>query len=73
MLGIFAEDDELVPAEHVAQLRRELEAAGVRADVRVRSGVAHGFMNDSRPESHDAAAATECWDALLAFLHAELA
>jgi carboxymethylenebutenolidase len=73
VLGIFAERDDFVGAEAVAALREQLRAAGVRASIRVQPGAAHGFMNDSRPDVHDAAAAAECWSELLAFLRAELA
>lgn len=73
VLCIFAERDEFIPAERVESLREELEAAGVGATLRVQPGVGHAFMNDSRPDRHDAAAAAECWPELLAFLRAVLA
>ena len=73
VLGIFAELDEFVPAEAVAELRRALEAAGVRASFTVQPGAGHAFMNETRPERFDARAAAEGWDRLLAFLRAELA
>lgn len=72
VLGIFAEQDEFIPAEAVEGLRADLEAAGVRAHLRVEPGVGHGFMNDARPERHDAVAADSSWDRMLAFLRAEL-
>lgn len=72
VLGIFAEADEFIPAESVDRLRVDLQAAGVRAHLRVESGVRHGFMNETRPERHDAAAAEAGWDRMLAFLRAEL-
>ena len=72
VLGIFAENDEFVPAETVDALRAELEAAGRRASFHVEPGVGHAFMNDSRPDRHDAAAAAAGWDRMLAFLRAEL-
>jgi carboxymethylenebutenolidase len=40
--------------------------------VRSVPGVQHAFMNDSRPDVYDAAAAAEGWDAMLAFFRAEL-
>lgn len=72
VLGIFAEDDELVPAEHVEALRAGLETAGVRAHLRLEPGVGHGFMNPARAELFDARAAAAGWDRMLAFLRAEL-
>ncbi|MDJ0852664.1 MAG: dienelactone hydrolase family protein [Myxococcota bacterium] len=73
VLGIFAEADEYIPAENVDRLRADLEAAGVRSHLRVEAGVRHGFMNEARPERHDAKAADAGWDRMLAFLRAELA
>jgi len=72
VLAVFAERDEFISAETVASLSRDLQAAGVRASVRTLAGAQHAFMNDSRPDVYDAAAAAEGWSALLAFLRAEL-
>ena len=72
VLGIFAGDDEFIASERVDALRGELEAAGVRAHLRVEPGVGNAFMNHTRPESFDAVAAAAGWDRMLAFLRAEL-
>jgi carboxymethylenebutenolidase len=73
VLGIFAADDEFVPAEAVEALKSALAVAGVRASFVVQPGAGHGFMNEMRPERFDARAAAEGWDRMLAFLRAELA
>ena len=54
-------------------LRADFDAAGKRATILVQPGVGHAFMNDSRPDRHDAAAAAEGWDRMLALLRAKLA
>jgi carboxymethylenebutenolidase len=72
VLAIFAENDEFVSAEAVEALRADLAAAGKQATILVQPGVGHAFMNDSRPDRHDAAAAAEGWDRMLAFLRAKL-
>ncbi|MDH3212240.1 MAG: dienelactone hydrolase family protein [Myxococcales bacterium] len=72
VLGIFAEDDAYVPPAAVKRLQSDLEAAGTRAVFRVEPGVGHAFMNDSRPDVYDGIAAAAGWDAMLAFLRAEL-
>jgi carboxymethylenebutenolidase len=72
VLGIFAGEDERVPAERVEALRRALAAAGARAHLHVEPGTRRGFMDEARPERHDAAAAARGWDLALAFLRAEL-
>src|SRR5262249_40167167 len=73
LLAIFAEQDAFIPAEAVEGLRRDLRAAGRSAVVQVQRGAAHGFMNVTRPDRFDAAAAAAGGERLLAFLRAELA
>jgi carboxymethylenebutenolidase len=72
VLAIFAENDEYIDAEAVESLRASFRAAGQRATIHVQPGVGHAFMNDARPDCHDAAAAAQGWDRMLAFLRAEL-
>ena len=73
VLAILAGDDESGAESAVATLKSGLERAGVSASVEVRAGVRGGYMNDTRPDVHDAVAAAETWDALLAFFRSELA
>lgn len=70
--GVFAENDEFVPAAAARALESRLQQAGVRARFRIYVGVQHAFLNDSRPDVHDAATAAEAWGEILAFLRAEL-
>lgn len=72
VLGIFAENDDFIPAAAVAALGKDLEAAGVTATLRTISGAQHAFMNDSRPDVYDANCAAEGWSAMLALFRAEL-
>jgi carboxymethylenebutenolidase len=72
VLAVFAENDEFVSSEAVEALRAGLAAAGRQATILVQPGVGHAFMNDSRPDCHDATAAAEGWDRMLAFLRAKL-
>jgi len=72
VLGVFAENDAFVPAETARRLEQALQAAGVRARVKVYLGVEHAFMNDSRPDVYDAPTADMAWNDLLTFLRAEL-
>ncbi len=73
VFGVFAENDDFVPPEAVRGLERALQDAGVRASLKTYVGVDHAFLNDSRPDVHDAAIAREAWSDILAFLRAELA
>jgi carboxymethylenebutenolidase len=72
VLGVFAENDTFVPPAAARKLEAELKAAGKRADFTIHDGVDHAFMNDTRPDVHDAVAAERAWGAMLAFLRAEL-
>lgn len=72
VLGIFAENDEWISADHVRRLASDLEAAGKRCHISTHLGVQHGFMNPARAEVYDAATSEEAWKQLLAFLRAEL-
>ena len=73
VLAIFAEHDAYIAREAIEGLRQALQAGGKRASVQVQPGVQHGFMNETRPDRFDAAAAGQGWERLLAFLRAELA
>ncbi len=73
VLGVFAADDGFVTPDAARMLEAELRAAGVPADFKIHVGVGHAFMNDSRPDAHDATAARAAWNDILAFLRAELA
>ncbi len=72
VLAIFAGDDELVTESTVRSLEADLQRAEIRATIEIRAGVRHGYMNDAQPDVFDAVAASEGWDALLAFFRAEL-
>ena len=72
VLGIFAERDAFVPPPAARKLESELEHAGKRVEIRIFPGVDHGFMNDTRPDVHDAAAAARAWADAVAFLRREL-
>jgi len=73
VLGIFAERDGFVPPAAAKQLEAELRAAGKRADFTILPGVDHAFLNDTRPDVYDAAAAERAWGMIVSFLRAELA
>lgn len=71
LLGIFAENDEVVPLRTVTSFRNSLRDLHKRADVYVYSDVGHGFADPARP-GYAAAAAEEAWEMTLSFLDAEL-
>jgi len=72
VLGIFAENDDFVPASAVKALETALEAAGIEARMLTYVGVRHGFLNEARPDVFDAETAARAWRAIESFLEAEL-
>jgi carboxymethylenebutenolidase len=68
----FAEDDPFEPAESVAALARELQAAGRPATFYTYPGTTHWFFEPNRPDAYDATAAALAWERTLAFLNTEL-
>jgi carboxymethylenebutenolidase len=71
VLAVLAGADEAASESARAILQSRLEQAN--ATIEVRGGVRGGYMNDTRPDVHDAVAAAATWDALLAFFHSQLA
>jgi carboxymethylenebutenolidase len=72
VFGIFAENDEFIPNEQVRALEKKLRDAGIRVVFKTFLGVQHAFLNQTRPDVYDAAAADEAWNDILSFLRAEL-
>jgi carboxymethylenebutenolidase len=72
VLGIFAERDSFVPPAAAKKLEAELRAAGKRTDFVIFPEVDHAFLNDTRPDVYDAAAAERAWGLIVSFLRAEL-
>jgi carboxymethylenebutenolidase len=70
VLAIYAELDARVNATRDGAVAA-LEAAGVKHDVRTFPGVDHAFFNDTGPR-YNAAAATEAYQAVLAWFEAQL-
>ncbi len=67
MLGIFGENDRLVPLENVARLRDELEDTGKSYRIRVIAGVPHGWLNSTTPDAYHPAEAEDAWHTMVGF------
>ena len=72
VLGLYGEEDALIPLADVAAMRRRLAEAGVTAELRTYAGAGHAFFNDQRPDAHRPAAAADAWGRTIAFLRAHL-
>ena len=71
-LGIFAEHDAYVNADVVASLASGLAKAQRHFEIKTYEGAHHAFMNDTRPDVFDAAAAAEAWSRMVDFLAAHV-
>jgi carboxymethylenebutenolidase len=71
-LGHFAEHDEYEPLEGVRALEERIRAAGREATFHVYPGTGHWFVEPSRPDAYDAAAAELVWERTLAFFKLHL-
>ena len=67
----FAEDDLFEPAESVAQMEQDLQAAGRQFTFYTYPGTKHWFFEENRPE-YDAKAARLAWERTVEFLHERL-
>jgi carboxymethylenebutenolidase len=67
----FAEDDPFEPAESVAQMEQEIQAARRPATIYTYPGTHHWFFEETRPE-YDAQAARLSWERTIKFLHEQL-
>lgn len=72
ILGVFAENDEFIPAAAVEALEDSLKLVGVEHELVTYAGVSHAFMNDARPDVYDAAMAAKAWHDIETFFEAEL-
>jgi carboxymethylenebutenolidase len=67
-LGLFGEDDALVPLADVDELRATLTRAGKRFVIRTFAGCGHAFFNDTRPDVYRPAAAAAAFRLAIGFL-----
>ncbi len=67
-LGHFAEHDELVSPDEVAELLAHLRLLGRPTTFHRYPGTAHWFFEADRPPAYDPEAATLAWDRTIAFL-----
>ncbi|TAK70472.1 MAG: dienelactone hydrolase family protein [Actinomycetota bacterium] len=70
-LGLYADEDPMIPIEEIEQLREGAAGAPVSTELVRYAGVGHGFNCDVR-SSYNAAAATDAWGRTLAWLDTNL-
>jgi dienelactone hydrolase len=72
LLAFFGAKEESIANGAADALAARILDAGGRARVIPLATAGAGYMNSARPDGHDANAAAQSWDVLLAFLRAEL-
>jgi carboxymethylenebutenolidase len=73
LLGLYGEEDTIIPVADVEELRRRVAAAGKTFDIRLYPGAGHAFMNDTRPAAYRPETAADAWRRMLAFFRERLA
>jgi carboxymethylenebutenolidase len=73
LLGLYGEEDALIPLEDVEAFRRAAAASGRSVEIRTYPGAGHAFFNDRRPDAYRPAAAADAWSHAVAFLARHLA
>jgi carboxymethylenebutenolidase len=72
LLGLFGQEDHLIPAAEVHELERRLAQTGQPFEVVLYPGAGHAFMNDTRPEMHRPEAAADAWARMVPFFRTHL-
>jgi len=67
LLGLYGEDDGLIPVADVEAFRRAAEASGPPVEIETYPGAGHAFFNDRRPDAYRPEAAAHAWARALSF------
>lgn len=73
LLGLYGEEDALIPLEQVEAFRERAAASGQPAEIVLYPGAGHAFVNDTQPERHRPEAAADAWARMVAFFREQLA
>ena len=71
-LGLFGEQDSLIPRTDIRELESLLRRAGKTFNVKIYQDAGHAFFNDQRPESYRPDAAKDAWHRTISFLRTNL-
>lgn len=71
-LGLFGEEDAIIPRADVEALRAILTREEKRFEIVTYPGAGHAFFNDARPDAYRPDAAADGWRRALAFLRRHL-
>lgn len=71
-LGLFGEDDALIPRADIKELEGILRRAGKTFQTKIYRGAGHAFFNDTRADVYRPEAARDAWTRALDFLRTHL-
>jgi len=71
VLGIFGEEDAVIPLDSVHAFDRSLDNLGIENEIYVYEGLGHAFANPSNP-GHDPESTEDAWMKTVAFLDSHL-
>src|SRR5262249_2360416 len=72
LLGLYGEEDPIIPVADVEELRARLAASGQPFEGRPYPGAGHAVMNQEGPAMDRREAATDAWGRLVGFLRERL-
>jgi carboxymethylenebutenolidase len=72
-LGLFGEEDAIIPLTDVEELRSTLQRNAKRFEIKTYPGAGHAFFNDTRPDAYRPEAASDAWPRALSFFRQHLA
>ncbi len=72
VLGLYGDEDPLIPLDAVRALDAGLAASGQPGEVVVYPGAGHAFVNDTQPDRYRPEAARDAWARMLAFFRDQL-
>jgi len=71
-LGLFGDEDALIPRADVKELETLLRRNGKTFQTKTFAGAGHAFFNDQRPDAYRPAVAQDAWNRTLAFFRTHL-
>ncbi len=72
VLGLYGEEDPIIPVADVRALEAALAASPYPSEVHLYPGAGHAFLNDTRPDAYRPEAAADAWQRMLDFLKRNL-
>ena len=71
-LGLFGEEDALIPRADIKELESILRRAGKTFQTKIYAGAGHAFFNDARPDAYRPDAAKDAWTRAINFFRTHL-